>query len=241
MKIIIASARSMIEKPEEGMMLPEYLEETNNILEELRSYDDAELQKIWGCSNKNLESYVSQLRNIKLTTNLSPAVKTYQGVVYKQFNDLLDRSDVMEYLNKHLRIISAFYGVLKANDGVRAYRLEMASPMKIDGKNLYRYWSYKIYDECRSDIIINLASEEYGKCVRDYLNETDYLVDIDFLENKNGKLKRISGQMKKARGEMLRYMIENHIEDIESLKAFSLDGYRFVSDMSSERKLTFIR
>lgn len=224
-----------MENPETDLSIPVFLDKSETILEQMRNLSLSRLQSVWACSDEGFDEYYHQLMSMNLYDKLSPAVKCYKGVAYKEFEDILDDVGFMNYLNKHLRIISAFYGVLKAKDGIVPYRLEMASNMKIDGLNMYNFWSYHIYEECRSDVIVNLSSEEYGKCVRNCLNEDDVFIDIDFLQNG----KRISSKMKKARGMMLRYMIINNIEDIEMIKEFSMGGYKFNPSLSTERKFVF--
>ncbi len=79
----------------------------------------------------------------------------------------------LEYVQCHLRILSAFYGALKPMDGVTPYRLEMQAKAAIgDTKNLYDFWGSRLYHEVRDDsgIIINLASKEYSKCIEKYLS-----------------------------------------------------------------------
>ena len=96
----------------------------------------------------------------------------------------------------------------------------MQYPIKIQGNNLYKFWDDKIYKKLYSEdnVIVNLASEEYAKTVRRFLNEEDIFIDIDFKVNKDGKLKTIATWAKMARGQMVKYIIENRIDNPEDLK-----------------------
>lgn len=241
MIILLASSRAMEQKPEDNLKTPVLFNRAQELLSVIKEKSKADMKEIWKCSDKNLDSYYQELQNLFLDGNLTMAIKSYKGVVYRQFQDLLDNKEVFSYLDEHLRIISALYGVLKASDGICPYRLEMAAPLKINGANLYRFWNYLIYEECRSDFIINLSSEEYGKCIRDYLNEDDIMIDIDFLQESEKGLKRISTKMKEARGQMLRYLALNRIESIEEIQGFDYDGYIYNDELSSDHKLVFIK
>lgn len=241
MIIILSSSRAMETNIEQNLNEPVLLNQANELLLILKGKSKSDMHKIWKCSDKLLDSYYQELQNLNLDNGQTMAIKAYKGVVYKQIKELLIDDEAMAYLDEHLRIISALYGILKARDGISPYRLEMAAPLKVDGQNLYRYWNYQIYEECRSDYIINLASEEYGKCVRNYLNEDDVMIDIDFYQRSDSGLKHISTKMKEARGQMLKYLALNRITNPEDIKNFDYDGYIYNNELSSDRKLVFIK
>lgn len=126
--------------------------------------------------------------------------------------------DYFTYIEKHLRILSGFYGVLKPFDGITPYRLEMQARIKTDFcKNLYDFWNGDIYREVKDDLILNLASEEYAKTVRKYLEPEVRFVDCIFGEMIDGKVKEKGVYVKMARGEMVRFMAENSIHDIDDI------------------------
>ena len=148
------------------------------------------------------------------------------------------------YIQKHLRILSAFYGVLKPMDGVRPYRLEMQAKLRVNSnKDLYAYWGDELYKSLidESHVIINLASKEYSKCIEKYLNEDDRYITITFCELVNGKLVTKGTYAKMARGEMVRYMAENIISDVENIKSFDRLGYVYRDDLSSDDEYVFER
>lgn len=157
---------------------------------------------------------------------------------------LKDTEKIKNYIQEHLRIISGFYGVLKPLDGVVPYRLEMQAKAEVEGRdNLYDFWGDKIYrnvlDEDR--IIINLASKEYSKCIEHYLKPDDIFITCVFGELKYGKVIQKGTLAKMARGEMVRYMAENHVNDLEQLKEFAGLGYQYEKEISKEREYIFLK
>ena len=102
-------------------------------------------------------------------------------------------------------------------------------------------WKDKIYKEVKDDVIINLASKEYSKCIEDYLESDVRLINIDFVEEYKGKLVTKATYAKMARGEMARYMAENRVEDINMLKSFNRMNYQFKEELSDDSNLVFER
>jgi hypothetical protein len=150
----------------------------------------------------------------------------------------------MDYIQEHLRILSAFYGVLKPMDGITPYRLEMQAKVSLEGKrDLYELWGEKIYREVTSDsdIIINLASREYSRCVEPYLKPQDTFITVNFGEMDRGKFVTKATYAKMARGEMVRYMAEERIEKPEEMKHFDRLGYVFRENMSDRTNYFFER
>ena len=106
-----------------------------------------------------------------------------KGIAFQYMAPSVFEIQQFEYLQKHLRILSAFYGILKPMDGVTPYRLEMQAKVGIgDAKNLYEYWGELLYRSVIDDsrIIINLASKEYSKCIEKYLTPQDRYITIVF-------------------------------------------------------------
>lgn len=129
-------------------------------------------------------------------------------------------------------------------DGVKPYRLEMMAKVSVnDTKNLYAYWRDLLYKEIidESGIIINLASKEYAKCIEKYLQEKDQFITITFCEMAGNKLVTKGTYAKMARGEMVRYMAEENIEDPEDIKHFNRLGYIYRDDLSSNKEFVFER
>ena len=151
---------------------------------------------------------------------------------------------MLSYIQKNLRILSGFYGVLKPMDGVTPYRLEMQAKTVIDGiDGLYDFWGSSLYEEVVDDshVIVNLASKEYAKCIEPYLKPEDRFITCVFGELSGGKVVQKNIYTKMARGEMIRFMAEKRLSDVEEMKAFDRLGYQFFEEFSSETKLVYLK
>ena len=203
-----------------------------------------ELKTIWKCNDKITEQNFNRLENMDLYHLLTPAVLSYEGITIQYMAPSVFEDSQFEYVQNHLRIISAFYGVLKPRDGVTPYRLEMQAKVGIgETKNLYEYWGDLLYRSVIDDsrIIINLASKEYSKCIEKYLTQQDRYITITFCELSEDKLVTKGTYAKMARDEMVRFMAENRIENPEDIKEFDRLGYSFRSDLSSDAEYVFER
>ena len=154
--------------------------------------------------------------------------------------DALELGDKeIEYLNKNLFILSALYGAISPNTEIKPYRLDMT--INILDESMYKFWSKDInsyLDKYSTEIFINLASKEFSK-ILDY--KKFKVIDIEFRQNIDGKLKNISTEGKKARGMMLNYLIEHHIEDIKQIKEIVIDDYHFSENDSNDDHWVFIK
>ena len=218
MKIILSPAKKMNKDIDtlEPSALPEYLEQTEIILNWLKSKSHEDLKKLWKCNDKIAEQNFERLECMDLHRQLTPAVLSYEGIAYQYMAPAVFENSHLEYIQEHLRILSAFYGVLKPMDGVTPYRLEMQAKASIGGsKDLYEFWGEKLYYAVRDDskVIINLASKEYLKCIEKYLTPEDHYITITFCERSGDKLVTKGTYAKMARGEMVMFMAENHIEN----------------------------
>lgn len=246
MKIILSPAKKMNTDTDslEISGLPVYIEKTEKVLQWLKDRKQDELIRLWGCNEQIASLNIERLENMNLYEGLTPAVLAYEGIAYQHMAPAVFEDGHFEYVQEHLRILSAFYGVLKAMDGVTPYRLEMQAKAAVDGtKNLYDYWGSSLYEEVRdeSGIIINLASKEYSKCIEKYLKPEDIYITISFVEKVKDKLVTKGTYAKMARGEMVRFMAEKKIENPEGIKEFDRLGYVFREDISTEGEYIFER
>ena len=246
MKIILSPAKKMNMDLEtmQPLGLPEYLERTKEILFWLKGKSKEELTALWGCNDKIAEQNFRRLEQMDLTKDLTPAVLAYEGIAYQYMAPAVYEIEHFDYVQEHLRILSAFYGVLKAMDGVTPYRLEMGAKANIAGtKDLYEYWGDQIYRAVLDDsrVIINLASKEYAKCVEKYLSDEDRYITITFCEKVGNKLVTKGTYAKMARGEMVRFMAEHRIEDPVQIQRFDRLGYVFREELSSGTEYVFER
>lgn len=224
--------------------LPVYLDKSKEIVELLKSMNNQQLKKLWKCSDEITLENINRLERMDLESGLSPAIFCYDGIAFKYLSADIFEQPQLDYLQKNLRILSGMYGILKPFDGVRPYRLEMQANLKINGKNnLYEYWSDLLYRDLKdeSGIVINLASEEYSKCISKYLRDTDRFITISFVEEVKGKLVTKGTIAKMARGEMVRYMAENLIDNVDDIKKFNRLGFVYRQELSNNEEFVFER
>ena len=246
MIIILSPAKKMISNDDciEAEGLPEFLDQTAEILNWMKHKSKEELKDIWKCNDQIADENFHRLECMDLHHRLTPAVIAYDGIAYQYMAPSVFEYRQLEYIQHHLRILSAFYGVLKPMDGVTPYRLEMQARVGIGGtKNLYDYWGDTLYRSVIDDsrTIINLVSKEYSKSIEKYLTQQDRYITITFCERSGDKMVTKGTYAKMARGEMVRFMAENGIENPEYIKKFDRLGYIFRADLSSDTDYVFER
>ena len=246
MKIILSPAKKMNMDPDRlaPSGLPDFLDQTEEILAWLRDRSYEELKTLWKCNDKIAQQNIARLEQMELRSQLTPAVLAYEGIAYQYMAPAVFESGHYDYVQEHLRILSAFYGVLRAMDGVTPYRLEMQAKASIGGKkDLYELWGNRLYEAVRDEsrVIVNLASKEYSKCIEKYLVPEDRYLTITFCERSGNKLVTKGTYAKMARGEMVRYMAEHQIEDLTEIRKFDRLGYVFREDLSSDKEYIFER
>ncbi|MGN0252621.1 MAG: peroxide stress protein YaaA [Oliverpabstia sp.] len=246
MKIILSPAKKMnVDRDSlEYTGHPAYLEQTKEILSWLQSLSYGELKKLWACNDKIAEQNYERLQGMSLEERLTPAVLSYEGIAYQYMAPAVFETGHLDYIQEHLRILSGFYGVLKPMDGVTPYRLEMQAKATVGGcRDLYEFWGDRIYREVRDadGVIINLASKEYSRCIEKYLTDQDTYITCVFGEMVNGKLAQKGTYAKMARGEMVRYIAENKIENPREMANFDRLGYVYREDLSTDTNYIFER
>lgn len=246
MKIILSPAKKMKTDTDSlpPQSIPVFLEQAKEILAWMKSKDYAELKELWKCSDAIARQNEERLALMDLDRGLTPAVLSYEGIAYQYMAPGVFEDDQFDYVQSHLCILSAFYGVLKPMDGITPYRLEMQAKASVGtAKDLYDYWGNRLYEEvCDDDgVIINLASKEYSKAIEPYLTDKDRFITIDFREMSKGKLVTKGTYAKMARGEMVRFMAENHVENPEEIKRFDHLNYQFREDLSDKENYVFER
>ena len=246
MKIILSPAKKMVTDTDSiaPVGMPDFLDKTTEILSWMKGLKKDKLKAIWKCNDKIARQNFERLENMDLYHMLTPAILSYEGIAFQYMAPAVFEYGQFEYIKKHLRILSAFYGSLKPLDGVRPYRLEMQAKVTIGNtRNLYDYWGDMLYKSIIDDsqIIINLASKEYSKCIEKYLSPKDTYITITFCELSGEKLVTKGTYAKMARGEMVRFMAERGIENPADIQKFNRLGYRFREDLSSEKEYIFER
>ena len=246
MRIIISPAKKMNVREDilNYRNLPVFLEETDRIMDWMKSLSLEEAKTLWGCNEKLAKQNFERFAKMELRRRLTPAILSYEGIQYQYMAPAVFENQMLAYVQEHLRILSGFYGVLKPLDGVTPYRLEMQAKAKVDGAgDLYDFWGDRLYREVLDDshIIINLASKEYSKCIEKYLLPKDRFITCIFGELSNGKVVQKGTYAKMARGEMVRFMAGNNISKPEEMKQFNRLGYRFVDHLSTDMEYVFIK
>ena len=226
---------------------PYFKDNVDELVNVVRDLSSKELENLMDISSSLAELNKKRFNEFgnqqKKAAAFAFAGDTYKGLSVEK----LDKDD-LDFAQKHLRILSGLYGLLRPLDQIEPYRLEMGSKLKGEhGSSLYEYWGNKISEilnqhakTISTKILVNCASNEYFNAI----NTKNLLLKVItpiFMERKNGKEKIISFYAKNARGAMARFIIQNRLQSEEDLKTFNLDGYNFSSEKSSEGKLVFIR
>lgn len=248
MKIIISPAKKMNIDDDifEYRSKPVFFEQAEEIMNYMKNLSYDECKTIWKCSDKLAQLNYDRVVNMDLNYRLTPALFSYEGIQYQYMGARVLSRDALEYLQDNLRILSGFYGILKPLDGVVPYRLEMQSKfINYKNKDLYEYWADKIANSLfeETNLIINLASKEYSKCVEKYLKNspgTKFITCV-FGEIKGDKVIEKGTLAKMARGEMVRYLAQNNICDLEGLKRFDKLEYKYSQEKSNEKTYVFIK
>ncbi len=173
----------------------------------------------------------------------TPALLTYDGLQYKNLDARTLSREELLWAQDHAAILSGLYGFLRPLDGVLPYRLEMQYPVPFDGKTLYKLWGDRLYRALfqKGEVVLDLASKEYSKAVTPYLTGHDRMISCEFLVPKGKKLRALATESKMARGQMLRYLIKNKIDDPAELMHFSWNGYCFAPASSTDSHYVFVK
>lgn len=245
MKIIISPAKKMNVNtdlfPIKGM--PVFIEEAGYLAAELRKKSYAELKKLWQCNDRLTALNMERVNRMNPCTARTPALFSYEGLQYQHVAPAVLEETDLNYLQKHLRILSGFYGILRPFDGVTPYRLEMQARLITEnGRNLYEFWGQKLFDELtvKNRVIINLASKEYSRCIEPYITDEISFITCVFGEYKDGNVIEKGTRAKMARGEMVRWMARQKTNDPVQMKHFSSLDFRYIEDLSLKNKYVFI-
>jgi len=252
MLVVISPAKSLdmdSPSPIADHTVPTLLVQSQQLIDVLKQYSVDQVAQLMSISGKLAELNAQRYHDFMLpfsVNNAKQAVFAFNGDVYEGLSaSSLDEASV-SYLQQHLRILSGLYGVLRPLDLMQPYRLEMGTKLATDaGKDLYAFWGDAITQQLidvlpENEVLVNLASEEYFSSVRPKVLQRRVVTPV-FQDEKAGKYKIISFYAKKARGMMVRYAAEHKIVNVEDLKAFNVDGYAYVAELSSSDKWVFRR
>jgi cytoplasmic iron level regulating protein YaaA (DUF328/UPF0246 family) len=230
---------------------PEYLDDAQKLIGILREYSPQQISELMHLSDKlaalNVARYGSWTPDFR-PDNAKQALLAFKGDVYTGMRAEDFSEEDLDFAQRHLRMLSGLYGLLRPLDLMQPYRLEMGTKLANPaGADLYAYWGERISQglnqalaEQGDDVLLNLASNEYFSAVRRSALKAR-IINIQFLDLKNGQYKIISFHAKKARGAMARFVIKERITNPHQLREFSDTGYRFEASRSSDDNLVFLR
>ncbi|MEP0201039.1 MAG: peroxide stress protein YaaA [Halioglobus sp.] len=230
---------------------PQYLEKAARLVDDARELSPDDIRKLMGVSQNIAELNHARFMNWGqpfTLDNAKQAILAFKGDVYTGLEADTLSDEQLRFAQQHLRILSGLYGLLRPLDLMQPYRLEMGLKFKNEGgKNLYEFWGDDIttalnaqLKKSRSNVLVNLASNEYFKSVHATALDADVITPV-FKDLKNGKYKIISFFAKKARGQMARFIVEDGLTDVAGLRRFKTGGYRYSKANSSAKEMVFTR
>jgi hypothetical protein len=253
MLILLSPAKSLNYEPTDFTehSVPRLLDESDRLVKELKKKSARSLKKLMSVSDAIAELNVQRFQEYERPfgfDNAKQAVLAFDGDVYTGMQAETFTEEDHDFAQEHLRILSGLYGLLRPLDLMRPYRLEMGTKLRTGRrKNLYEFWGDKITElinadlaETKGDVVLNLASQEYFKSVNKQKLE-GRLVTAHFKENRNGQLKVISFNAKKARGAMAGLVIKHRITDPEELKELTPEGYHYSPEHSGADEMVFVK
>ena len=240
MKILIPTAKEMntnVPSLEANPLRPE----SQAILEELVTYSVQELESFYKISAEKAQEEYERIQALKKGTATNyPALHLFDGLMYRNIKrDNLTQAE-QAYLEKHLMITSALYGVIPAFAPIAPHRLDFLMKLKVAGKGLKSHWQ-SAYEESLNgeELIFSLLSSEFETVFPKESREK--MVTFKFMEERDGKLKIHSTISKKARGAFLTALMENQVTSVEEIKKLSFAGFHYREDLSNGKELAFVK
>ena len=240
MKILIPTAKEMnteIPSLEAKPLRPE----SQAILEELATYSVQELETFYKISAEKAQEEYERIQALKNgTANSYPALQLFDGLMYRNIKrDNLTKAE-QAYLEKHLMITSALYGVIPAFAPIAPHRLDFLMKLKIAGKSLKSHWQSAYEESVKGEeLIFSLLSSEFETVFPKEVREQ--MVTFKFMEDRDGKLKVHSTISKKARGGFLTALMEDQVTSVEEIKKLSFVGFHYREDLSSDKEMVFVK
>ena len=247
MKLIISPAKKMNVDTDtmEIRGLPRFLDRTRLLCDWLKTMSYDQLKALWRCNDAIASLNYERLQHMELEERLTPAVLAYEGIQYRYMAPHLFSWEQFDYLDRHLRILSGFYGVLRPFDGVTPYRLEMQARLRVENsRDLYAFWGDRLARALaeETDTVLDLASREYSRAVVPHLPRGVPLVACIFGRLRpDGRVVEQGAPCKMARGQMVRWMAEQAVTRVEELREFRDLGYRFSPERSDPGRYVFLK
>jgi cytoplasmic iron level regulating protein YaaA (DUF328/UPF0246 family) len=228
-----------------------FLKESEQLVNKLKKFSVKKLESTMHISldlaELNKQRFASWLPPLERTQSSVPSAFAFNGEVYRGLDIRSFSSDELEKAQSVIRILSGMYGILKPFDLMCPYRLEMGTKWQITPKqkNLYQFWGTKLTkflnnEMHKDEVLVNLASSEYFKAIDRKVLKAKVITPV-FKEFKNGEYKIVMMYAKHARGAMARYIVQNNLQTAEELKLYTVDGYSFDVNQSTEEEWVYTR
>ena len=237
MKIIISPSKTQHtgEVADSKFQEIPFPQKTATLLEKIRHFSKDQIAQKFHIRGNLLDQIYSLYQNYN-DSHVQKGWQLYEGLVFKQLNWEAYNHQEMAYANQHLCVLSALYGVVTPQTGVRPYRLDMKCNI-LNNENLYDYWRAPLaayFDD--DDPIINLASSEFSKLLR------KPMITIAFKEAFSPQdIRTVGTYAKMARGMMVDYLIKNQIKAAEDVRGIVLCDYHFSEQLSTDKHYIFVR
>ena len=240
MKILIPTAKEMntnVPSLEANPLSPE----SQAILEELATYSVQELESFYKISAEKAQEEYERIQALKNgTANSYPALQLFDGLMYRNIKrDNLSKAE-QAYLEEHLMITSALYGVIPAFAPIAPHRLDFLMKLKVAGKSLKSHWQSAYEESLKGEeLIFSLLSSEFETVFPKEVRKK--MVTFKFMEERDGKLKIHSTISKKARGAFLTALMEGQVTSVEEIKKLSFADFNYREDLSTSKELSFVK
>lgn len=250
MLITVSPAKRLNETPPRasGGTAPRFLDDAARLAATAGALDAPGLEKLMHISPKLAALNVGRFAAFGSGVGAKQAIELFAGDTYTGLDAVSLDGDELEYAQRHLRILSGLYGVLRPRDVIQPHRLEMGSRLaNARGRTLYEFWGDKVAQRLNADaqavatdVLVNCASVEYFTAADRAALDLRVITPV-FMEDGPKGPRIMSFWAKQARGAMARYLIQGRLQDPEALKAFDTGGYRYTPELSEGDRMVFLR
>ncbi len=200
----------------------------------MRAYDAQELATFYKCNEKIAAQNVERFKVFERAAR-GNAVLSYQGLQFKRMNAVAWNEEQWTFAQAHLRIMSGLYGMLRCQDGIKEYRLDVEDSLRVEEETLENYWRKRIEPYLMKEYVLDCCSKEYSALL------PKHKISVVFYVRKAGKLKNEATAAKIARGLLIDYCVRNSIDDPQEVKLFKEDGFTFDEALSDEQHMVFVK
>lgn len=250
LRVIISPAKKMRSVDVEPLPTrqPELIARTRLLLDAMKGLTRDEAQRLWKCSDRLCDENYGRLANLCLDDDTTAAVVSYEGIQYQHLAASVMDDRRLAWIDRHLRIVSGFYGMLRPFDGVVPYRLEMQAKLSVGPhRDLYGFWGDTLYQALAREgceTLVNLASVEYAKAVVPHAQRngmTVFTCLFGMVRESDGAFVQRATEAKAARGTFVRWCAERGVTSPDELVSFSERGYRLDERRCTEDTLAFVK